>query len=132
MNGTDVIIQVNTGTVAVPVWTSVGKQQGAKLSEKVGYVDESSKDAMERAGSAGRYEGTLSLDALYVPDDTAFTYLKTSFRAGTKVQVQVVESGTATEVALAVITQMDTEWPDQDAATISATFEIDGAWAAAV
>ncbi len=130
MNGTDVIIKVNTGTDIAPVWVSVGKQQGAKLSEKVGYIDESSKDAMERAGSAGRYEGSLSLDALYVPSDTAFTYLKTSFRAGTKVQVEIEEAGTPTEKAMAVITQMDTEWPDQDSATISATFDLDGAWVA--
>ena len=130
MNGTDVIIKVNTGTDAAPTWVAVAKQQGAKLSEKVGFVEESSKDARERAGSAGRYEGTLSLDALYVPSDTAFTYLKTSFRAGTKVQVEIEEAGTPTEKASAVITQMDTEWPDQDAATISATFEIDGAWTA--
>ena len=131
MNGTDVIVKVNTGTVGVPVWTAVGKQQGLKISEKVGSIDQSGKEDQKRRVIGGRYEASITLDALYVPDDVAYQALKTAFRAGTLVQLETVEAGTAKETCSAVCTGIDSDFPDQGSATISASFDVDGDWTAA-
>ena len=131
VNGTDYIIKVNTGTESVPAWTAVAKQTGASLSEKTAMIDTSSKDARERTGMAGRYEASLSLDGLVAsPADTGFAALRTAMRNGTLVQIQTVVGGTPAETATAVITELSTDYPDQDKATFSASFEISGEWAA--
>lgn len=126
MNGTDVIVQVNTGTDVTPAWTPVAKQRGASLSEKNDAIDMSSKDGREYEGIAGRYSAEMKLDALYVPDDTAYMALKTALRDGTLVKLQTEEAGAATEQCSAFISELSSDYPDQDAATISATFTITG------
>lgn len=128
MNGSDVIIKVNTGTPTVPVWTVVGKQSGLKISEKVGVIDGSGKEDGERVVEGGRYEATLTLDALYVPTDAAYTALRTAFRSAALTKVQTIVSGTAKEHADALISGMDGDFPDQGSATISVTLEVSGAW----
>jgi len=130
MNGTDVLILVNTGTEEAPVYTAVGSQRGASLSETNDEIDISSKDSRAGRYLAGRYGSTLSLDALYVPNDTAYLALKTAQRAGDPILVRIEEEDVETEEATAIITDMSTDFPDQDAATISIDLRIDGEWAA--
>ena len=130
MNGTDVLILVNTGTEASPVYTAVGSQRGASLSETNDEIDISSKDSRAGRYLAGRYGSTLSLDALYVPNDTAYLALKMAQRAGDPILVRIKEEDVETEEALAIITDMSTDFPDQDAAAISIDLRIDGEWVA--
>ena len=78
MNGTDVLVLVNTGTNESPVWTAVGSQRDCSFEETNEEIDMSSEDGRAKRVIAGRYASTLSLDALYVPDDTAYLDLKTA------------------------------------------------------
>ena len=130
MNGTDVLILVNTGTEGAPVYTAVGSQRGASLSETNDEIDISSKDSRAGRYLAGRYGSTLSLDALYVPSNLAYLALKMAQRAGDAILVRVSEEAVETEEASAIITDMSTDFPDQEAATISIDLRIDGEWAA--
>jgi predicted secreted protein len=130
MNGTDVLILVNTGTEVSPVYTAVGSQRGASLSETNDEIDISSKDSRAGRYLAGRYGSTLSLDGLYVPSNVAYLALKTAQRAGDAILVRIEEEGVEVEEASAIITDMSTDFPDQDAATISIDLRIDGEWAA--
>jgi predicted secreted protein len=122
MNGADILIWIEGNMV--------GSQRDVTIDETTGEIDMSSKDARERRVIAGRYSANLSLDALYVPSDTAYMALKAAMRAGTLVEVVRIEEGTVLESANAVVTSLSEKGPDQDAATVSIGLAIDGAWVA--
>jgi TP901-1 family phage major tail protein len=130
MNGADILVYVNTGTTGSPVWTVVGSQRGVTFEESNEEIDLSSKDGRAARVDYGRYSASVSLEALYVPDDAAYVALKAAARNGDKVQIQREEEGSDLEYALAVITSISEEGPDQDASTVSVDFTIDGEWTA--
>lgn len=130
INGFDVLLLVNTGSDAAPTWTAVGSQRNVSFEETTASIDASSKDQREKRVLPGRYAATVSLDALYVPDDAAFLALQAANRAGELIKIRRERADTAEEEATALITSMTDEHPDQDASTISVDLEIDGAWSA--
>jgi TP901-1 family phage major tail protein len=120
MNGTDVLIWVDGNMV--------GSQRDVTIDEATGEVDVSSKDQREMRVLPGRYDSSLSLEALYVPTNTAYLALQAAMRNGTFVEVVVLEDGVVTESADAIVTSLSRAAPDQDAATVSIGLRIDGAW----
>jgi len=120
MNGTAILVLIDTDLVA--------SQRDLSIEETTNTIDVSSKDEREFHGLPGRYESTLSLDALYVPTDTAYLALQNAMRNGTFVTLVVMESSIVTESAQATIETLSRAAPDQDAATVSASFKLDGAW----
>lgn len=120
MNGTDVLLLID-GDV-------VGSQRGVTFDETTAEIDTSSKESRAMRVIGGRYGATVSLDALYVPDDNAYARLKAAMRSGTLITVIRQEEGDVTESAPALVTSMSESFPDQDAATISAALRIDGEW----
>ncbi|OGC95313.1 MAG: hypothetical protein A2W25_05195 [candidate division Zixibacteria bacterium RBG_16_53_22] len=128
MNGTDLLILVNTGTPEVPAYSVVGSQRDAKLDEATATVDVSSKDSRAQRVLPGRYSSTLTLDALYVPDDAAYQALQNANRDGELILVAREENEIVIETALAKIDTMSSSYPDQGESTISITFTIDGFW----
>ena len=120
MNGADILV-LSEGVL-------LGSQRGVSREETSESIDMSSKTSRARRVIAGRYASTLSLDGLYVPDDACYVALKAANRAGTLVTLIWQEEGVGIETAEAVITSMSEEGPDQDAATISISFDIDGEW----
>lgn len=128
MNGTDILLLVNTGTINSPVYTAVGSQRDMTRDETTEEIDMSSKDSRAKRVIGGRYESALTLDALYVPSNAAYQALKTAMRAGDLILVRISESAVQTEEASALITSMSEEAPDQDAAVIAIELTIDGEW----
>lgn len=128
MNGADVLLLVNTGTTDLPVYTAVGSQRNVSIEETTEEIDESSKNSRAKRVAAGRYGATLSLDALYVPDDVSYLALKSAHRNGELIKVRVSENGVAVEEADALITKLSREFPDQEEATIAIDLTIDGEW----
>jgi predicted secreted protein len=128
MNGTDVLLLVNTGTVLVPVYEAVGCQRDVTFDEANEEIDVSCKDAREKRVLAGRYSASISLDGVYVPTCDAYNALKDAMRAGDLILVAREEDGVTTETANALVVSMSEAFPDQDAATISVSLTIDGAW----
>lgn len=131
ISGTDILILVNTGTPASPTWTAHAHQRDASLDETTEYIDTSSKASRNRRGLPGRYSASLSLDGLHIYDDAAQLRLEQAMRNGDKVQVMRQRAGSDIEWAYAIIASLTRNAPDQDAATFSATFEIDDGWNAA-
>jgi len=125
MNGKDFLVLVDTDGAGT--FAAVGSQRSAKITETNDVIDTSSKDQRERKVLAGRYQVTVSFDALFVPTDTAFAALKAAMRNGTSIKIRAQESGTPTEEMTAIITDMTREFPDQDASTISLEAAVDGA-----
>jgi len=124
MNGRNVLILADLGGAS---FAAVASQTDASVQETNGIVDESTKDARERKVSAGRYECSVSFDALYVPTNAGYQALRSAMRNGTKILLREQESGTAIEEYTAVITSMSREFPDQDNAVISLEAAVDGA-----
>jgi len=128
VNGTDVLLLVNTGTTETPTYEVVGSQRDATLEEASDTIDFSSKDSRAQRVGYGRYSGTISLDALYVPTDAAYQKLKAANRAGDLILVAKEEAGVVTETVTAKIDTMSESFPDQGEATISISLTIDGFW----
>jgi len=91
-------------------------------------IDFSSKDSRAQRVEPGRYSASVSLDALYVPSDTAYQSLKDAMRNGVKVQLIRVQESATLESCDAVVTSLSEAAPDQDAVTVSASFDVDGEW----
>lgn len=129
MNGTEILLLVNTGTEAAPTYTVVGSQRDMSREETSEEIDVSSKTGgRAKRVIAGRYGSTMSLDALYVPDDASYLALKNANRDGDLILVRVSEEGVEVEEADALVTGISGEFPDQGAATISVDLTIDGEW----
>jgi len=130
INGSDILLKVNTGTVGVPIWTVVGSQRNADFPEKSDFIDTSSKAARAQTGLPGRYSASVTLDALYVPSDAAYALLRSAIRNATVIQVCKAESGVNIEKADAVVVSLGPKAPDQAEATVSVELTISGGWVA--
>jgi len=128
MNGTDVLLLVNTGTAAVPVYEAVGSQRDVTFDEATEEIDVSSKDSRAKRVLAGRYSATLSLDALYVWTDDGYRALRDAMRDGNLILVAREDDGTTIETADALVTSLSESFPDQGEGTISISLTIDGFW----
>lgn len=122
MNGTDILIWIDGDCV--------GSQRDVTLEETTGEIDVSSKDSRAMRVLPGRYGATISLDALYVPTDTAYLALQTAMRTGIFVEVVVIEEAVVLESADAIVTSLSRAGPDQGEATVSCALRIDGEWTA--
>ena len=128
MNGTDLLLLVNTGTPQVPAYSIVGSQRNATLEEANAAIDTSSKDSRAQRVLPGRYSATISLDTLYVPSDLAYLALKNACRNGDLILVAREEAGVVIETVDAMIATKSEAFPDQGEATISISLTIDGFW----
>jgi len=128
MNGTDVLLLVNTGTTAVPVYEAVGSQRDVTFDEATEEIDVSSKDSRAKRVLPGRYSATLSLDALYVWTDDGYRALRDAMRDGELILVAREDDSTTIETADALITSLSESFPDQGEGAISISMTIDGFW----
>lgn len=122
MNGTDVLLRVD-GVI-------VGSQRGVTFAENSAEIDTSSKESRAMRVLPGRYDATVSLEALYVPTDTAYLALQTANRNGDFVTIIRQEEGATLESASAIVTGMEGDFPDQEAGTIAVELRVDGEWTA--
>ena len=128
MNGTDILLLVNTGTIPSPVYEVVGSQRDVTFEETTDEIDVSSKDGRAKRVLPGRYSATISLDALYVPSGAAYQALKDAMRNGMLIKVLREEGGVSLEEADALVTSLSEAGPDQGEATVSTALTIDGEW----
>ena len=128
INGTDVLLLVNTGTPSVPVYEAVGKQRDVTFDENTAEVDVSSKDAREQEVIAGRYTSSLTLDQLYVPTDDGYLALKDAMRDGELILVAKQVEEVTIETASALVTNLSERAPDQSEATVSISLTISAGW----
>lgn len=120
MNGTDILIAIDEEIV--------GSQRDVTFDETTEEIDVSSKDSRAGRYLPGRYGATVSLDALYVPDDAAYLALQSAMRNGDMVEVWNMEEGVVIEHADAIVTSLSRSGPDQGEATVSISLRIDGEW----
>lgn len=128
MNGTDLLILVNIGTIQTPIYQAVGCQRDCTIEETSETIDVSCKDSRAQRVLSGRYASTISLDSLYIPNDSSYLALRTANRAGDLIKVVREEAGVSMEMVDAKIDSMSEAFPDQGEATISMAFTVDGFW----
>lgn len=121
LNGTLVILVIDD--------LVVGHQRGLTVAETNASVDFSSKNQRERRVGYGRYESTVSVQHLYVPNASGYNAIQVASRTGQMVELIRRESGSGFETATAKIDSVSGDFPDQGEAVISVDFSIDGAWA---
>lgn len=122
-----ILLEVNTGTEATPVWSPVGGQRNANLSESVEEIDLTTEDSDgAQEFGAGLYSAEISCDGLYIPTSTGYTALKTAFRNGDAIKARIQEDGLATEEANCIITSMETDAPYDGESTYSCTLRVTG------
>jgi predicted secreted protein len=131
VNGFDVIVQVQE-PAGSGAFETIASQRGVTFGEQTNAINISSKERREGVYLPGRYDSTISLEHLYIPNSSGYDKLKTAMRDGTFVRLRRRELGSNLEEADAVVTNLSGDFPDQDAAVISADFQVSGGWEDAV
>ena len=127
MVGTAYLVQVNTGTEATPIWTTVGAQRDTTVDESVATIDVSSKDSAATSILPGRYNVTISFDHLYVPGQAEHTTLANAIKNRTSVQVREFINGTPSTVHKGYLTSRSSTFPDMGEAVVSVEFQASAA-----
>jgi TP901-1 family phage major tail protein len=125
IRGVDVFIQINTGTVLSPTWTSVGGQRGGSFSGKGASLDCRSKDGLGWPNKmVGQNDWSISGDGLYAITDTGLDALRSAWLNRQQVQVRLAFNGESqTYTGMAIITQYDVDAPFDKESTAKYTLE---------
>jgi predicted secreted protein len=131
MNGSDVLILVNTGTDAVPIYSAVASQRDLTIDQSADEIDTSNKTSGRHAEfMPGRWQSSLSFGSLYVPNDGSYAVLQQSCEYGLFLKIRREYAGTAEKEADAFVTSLSETFPDQAPGEVSATMRVSGPWRA--
>ena len=120
-NGSEVLLYVGE--------TAVAKQTGLSRSRSSPTIDTSHKLSEVDEFIPGRGNGgTLTLNALFVPEHDGYTALRTAQDDKELITARVTLDGEDWQEAQALVTQFDEDWPDNAAATMSITLQVSGVW----
>lgn len=126
--GIDFVINVNTGTDALSVWTKVGGQRGASLSRSADTFEATTKDSLGwKEFEAGFKEWSIEADGLVLTSDVAYTALETAYTTGAKVKVQIEDGSGSDYAGFAIVTDLPIDMPYDDLVTYSCTLQGTGA-----
>lgn len=122
--GISFILEANTGTEAVPVWTKVAGQRGGTLNRSKETIDNTSKDTdgwVEKDYGLG--EWGIDADGLLVESDAGYRALEDAFMNNTILQVRWVTGAGHKYTGKVLITDFPQEGPYDGEATYSVTLE---------
>lgn len=128
IDGASVLVLVNLGDDVTPNWTPVAEQTNLSTESTRNLIEASSKDSDHTKWIYGKQDDTVSLEALYVPNDAAFKALEDAQKNKEPVVLRRTENGTDIEEATALVSTISKEWPDNDASTVSVEFQLDEPW----
>ncbi len=129
--GKDFILKVNTGTVEVPAWTTVGGQRGTSLKRTADEIDVSSKmSGGWKSAKAGLRSWSIDLDGLVVLDDTGLQAFEQAFMAGVEINIQIVYPDATVQTGWGSLTDFSMDTPHDGEATIKGTISGNGALSA--
>lgn len=132
--GNYVLISLWDGSAEV----ELGHQTNVTFTESRPTIDVTSKaNTGATSRKAGRYTASVTCDALYVDNNTAYTALQARVRDGALVKVTRKEPATANDVGSttadliqchAYVTGLTETFPLDGPGTVSCTLEVDGNW----
>lgn len=120
IKGLDMLIKVNTGTKAVPVWTPVGGQRGASLSRTSDTVETTFKgNGGFKTYAQSFKEWSVEADGIVVVDDAGFQALEDAFNNGTNVFVELSAATGRKYQGEMIVSDLPLEMPYDDMITYS-------------
>jgi TP901-1 family phage major tail protein len=126
--GKDFLLHVNTGTVAVPVWSLVGGQRSESLSRSADEIDVSCKtNDGWKATKAGLRTWSIDLDGLVLLADTGLAALEQAFMDGAEVNIKLLYPDGSYQTGWGSLTDFSMETPHDGEATIKGTISGNGA-----
>lgn len=125
MDGKQILVLAETGT---GTYEAVAEQTGVSWESTRNLIEATSKDDGHTKWIYGKADDTLSLEAAYVPEDTAYQAIKTAMDAGETVVLRRSENGTDIEEAEALVSSISYDGPDNDKATCSISFQLNESW----
>lgn len=129
MDGAQVLVLVpvddGTGTME---YKPVAEQTSLSVENTHNLIEATSKDSTHTKWLYGKEDDTMSLEALYVPDDQAMKAIRDAKKNREMVILRRSENGTEVEEAEALIETMSYEWPDNDNSTVAVDFQLNESW----
>lgn len=125
--GKDYLLYINTGTVAVPVWSLVGGQRGSSLARTADGIDVSHKTSGGwKSTKAGMRGWSIDLNGLVLLTDIGLEALETAFSTGAEIQVKFRYPDLKFRTGWAAITDLSIETPHDGEASLSGTLAGNG------
>lgn len=126
--GKDFLLYVNTGTVAIPVWTLIGGQRGASLARSAEEIDVSHKGSGGwGAKKAGLRSWSLDLDGLVLAADSGIAALEYAFQNGLEVNIKLEYPDKSYNTGWGSVTDFSMEAPHDGEASLKGTISGNGA-----
>ena len=126
--GKDYLVSINTGTVAVPIWTLVGGQRGASLSRSADEIDISHKTSGGwKSTKPGLRSWSIDLDGLVVLSDAALPYMEYAFQNGKELNIKLSYPDGSYQTGWGGLTDFSMETPHDGEATLKGTISGNGA-----
>lgn len=128
LDGAQVLLLVNTGTDASPNYVEVGQQTNLSKETTRNLIETTSKEDDHQKFIYGKQGDTVTLESLYVPNDSAMSALRDANDNKNNIKIRRKEQGSEVEEADALVETISDEWPDNDNSTTSVDLTLDGAW----
>ncbi|MGB3160391.1 MAG: phage major tail protein, TP901-1 family [Carnobacterium sp.] len=127
IKGVDVLIEMNTGTAEVPVYTKIAGQRGASLSREKETTETTTKDSNGwQEFEAGFKSWSISTDGLLVVDDVAYGKLEDSYLSDEKLLVHVLMPSGVKYEGTAICNSLENDLPYDDEVSYSCEFQGSG------
>lgn len=134
VSGSTILIAVNTGTEATPVWTVVPCQQSASYSVSNSPSEYTCKDTDDTQYISGTRTRSLSVEAyptaypeLNTTPSGVEQIIRSAAETGTEVQGQIQSGGTGVENFEAIIASYEISTPVGEPMSVSMELTISGA-----
>lgn len=125
--GKDYLLHINTGTVAVPVWTLIGGQRGSSLGRTAEEIDVSHKTSGGWTSvKAGLRSWSIDLDGLMLLQDDGVAALDYAFMNGLEINVKFQYPDGTAQYGWGSLTDFSMETPHDGEASLSGTISGNG------
>lgn len=122
VSGVSYLFQVNTGTDATPVYTTMAGGRGATLTLDVDEIDVTSKDSSSwHEGLPSIRSWSMDFEGLLLEDQNTYDKVREMYINNVQLKVQLLTPASKTFTGKATLTTLAIEGPHDDALTISGT-----------
>ena len=128
MDGAQVLVLVDLGENGQSDWQPCAEQTNLSTETTRNLIEASSKDSDHAKWLYGKQESSVSLEKLYTPNDSAFMAIEDAMNNRETVVLRRTENGKDIEEATALVESISKEFPDDDASTCEAEFQLNERW----
>lgn len=128
IKGTDIYVEVNTGTPETPVWTKIGGATDATIDMSGEGIDVTDKDSAGWAESLiGIKSAEISSEHFMLENDVGYAELEDAYLNDTMLDLRFHISTSKFFRGLFQVTKLSIKGPLKEAGTVSVSFKLSGA-----